>query len=146
MEFTRIAFTTYCVTDLERARKFYEGTLGLKILGANDRMIDYAVGDDLFRIMESSLSVQVETPDAALGDGVQAFEPSHHTAFEVENFAAVIEKLKAEGHPFVHAPEYRHSGFAMAAIADPDGNWLILQSKNPTKPLKKARRKAKARR
>ena len=135
MEFTRIAFTTYCVTDLERARRFYEGVLGLRMLGANNKMIDYSVGPDLFRIMESSRSLTVEAPEAAFGDGEQAFEPSHHTAFEVEDFNGLIEKLKAQGCKFVHAPEYRSSGFAMAAIADPDGNWLILQSKHPIKPI-----------
>jgi catechol 2,3-dioxygenase-like lactoylglutathione lyase family enzyme len=136
MEFTRIAFTSYCVTDLPRARAFYEGVLGLKILGANNHMVDYAVGADRFRIMATSRCMTVEPPEAALGDGEQAFELSHHTAFGVVDFVGTIEALKARGCTFVHVPEYRHSGFAMAAIADPDGNWLIIQSENPTKPPK----------
>lgn len=136
MNFTRIAFTSYCVTDLQWARAFYEGMLGLQILGANNQMVEYAVGPDRFRIMESSRNLASEPPKAALGDGQQCFEMSHHTAFEVADFSGLIEKLQARGCRFVHLPENRYSGFGMAAIAAPDRNWLILQSSTPTKAPK----------
>jgi extradiol dioxygenase family protein len=48
---TSIAFTMYPVTDLGRARRFYEQDLGLRVARVfQDAWVEYDVGDGTFAI------------------------------------------------------------------------------------------------
>ena len=75
---TEIAFTGYPVTDLARARTFYETLLGLKpakTFGEGDRQwIEYEVGTGTIAI--SNLA----------GDAWKPASDGPAVAFEVENF------------------------------------------------------------
>src|SRR5262245_31915926 len=87
----KIAFTMYPVTDMTRAKNFYEKKLGL------------TVG----KISEDGAWVEYDLPEGgclALTTLVQDVKPSINAggsiAFEVENLDALVSKLKADGVEF----------------------------------------------
>jgi predicted enzyme related to lactoylglutathione lyase len=114
MQFNEIAFSVYPVTDLKRAREFYERTLGLKpgmvYEGENQGYIEYEIGPGVL----------------AIGAGSEQLRPS--VALEVENFDAAIAELRESGAKFgidpLDLPDCR-----MAAIVDPDGNTITIHQR-----------------
>jgi catechol 2,3-dioxygenase-like lactoylglutathione lyase family enzyme len=116
MQVTEIAFSVYPVTDLKRARAFYEGTLGLKpgmvYEGEGVGWIEYEIGSGV----------------VAIGAGSEHFKPSANggsVALEVEDFDQAISELKAAGAKFVIQP-LDFPGCKMAAVLDPDGNTVTI--------------------
>ncbi len=114
---TAIAFTAYPVTDMPRARAFYEGLLGLKtgMIFDHDgkQWIEYDIGASTLGI--SNMSADKWKPSA---DG-----PS--LALEVADFAAAVAVLRGGGVKFAIEP--MDTGVCeMAIVADPDGNSLII--------------------
>ena len=111
MQVNEIAFSVYPVTDLKRARSFYEGTLGLKpgmvYEGANAGYIEYEIGPGV----------------VAIGAGSELLRPS--VAIEVEDFYVAIKELLESGIKFVIEPLDLPS-CRMAAIVDPDGNTITI--------------------
>jgi predicted enzyme related to lactoylglutathione lyase len=114
MKATNIAFTGIPVTDIKRAREFYEGVLGLHVSGefADGVWIEYAIGPDTLAI-------------ASISDQWKPSKDGTSVALEVDDFDAAIKKLKAAGVQFdaenVESPVCR-----MAVIKDPDGNKIIV--------------------
>lgn len=117
IKITAFAFTAYPVTDLPRARAFYENLLGLKPAStwgdAAQGWIEYELGDGCLAI--SNFSQDKWKPS---GDG-----PS--LALEVADFDAAVQALRAAGVKFL-IDAVDSSVCHMAIIADPDGNSLIL--------------------
>jgi catechol 2,3-dioxygenase-like lactoylglutathione lyase family enzyme len=116
MQVTEIAFSVYPVTDLKRARAFYEGTLGLKpgmvYEGEGVGWIEYEIGPGV----------------VAIGAGSEHFKPSANggsVALEVNNFDQAISELKDAGIKFVIEP-LDFPGCKMAAVLDPDGNTVTI--------------------
>ncbi|HEY0966235.1 MAG TPA: VOC family protein [Opitutaceae bacterium] len=112
-----IAFTGYPITDIVRARAFYEGVLGLKtgvtFEHEGSHWIEYDIGTATLAI--SNMSADKWKPSS---DG-----PS--VALEVVDFDAAIAHLREYRVPFVLEP--MDSGVCrMAIIADPDGNSLAI--------------------
>lgn len=122
MQITAFAFTAYPVTDLTRARSFYEQRLGLKPATAWESdgkgWIEYELGDSCLAITNSS------------GDRWKPSSSGPALAFEVADFPATVAALKAGGVKFAVEPmEFPPCHYA--AILDPDGNQLIIhQRKN----------------
>ena len=88
MKVTDIAFTCYpLVTDLQRARRFYEGVLGSKNRGFSARgFIEYDIGSNTF----------------GMWNGAPDWKPSPgggSVALEVDDFAAAIARLKRKWMP-----------------------------------------------
>ena len=116
MQVTEIAFSVYPVTDLKRARAFYEGTLGLKpgmvYEGDGVGWIEYEIGPGV----------------VAIGAGSEHFKPSSNgasVALEVADFDQAINELKQAGTKFVIEP-LDFPGCRMAAVHDPDGNTVTI--------------------
>jgi predicted enzyme related to lactoylglutathione lyase len=116
MQVTEIAFSVYPVTDLKRARAFYEGTLGLKpgmvYEGDGVGWIEYEIGPGV----------------VAIGAGSEHFKPSANggsVAFEVADFDQAINELKQTGAKFV-IERLDFPGCRMAAVHDPDGNTVTI--------------------
>ena len=107
-----IAFTAYRVTDIARARAFYEGVLGLTVeSNFGDQWIEYGIGPGTFVIQTYS----PEPPSGARGS----------VAFEVDDFQATIDGLKTAGVPFtLDATESPVCHFAI--VTDPDGNTVMI--------------------
>lgn len=115
-----IAFVGYPVTDLERARDFYERVLGLECtldhpIDESTRWIEYDVGASALAISNAW------PPSGQSGPGA---------ALEVEDIDAAVERLRSEGVTFktevMASPSCRFVG-----IADPDGNDLTIHQHDP---------------
>ncbi len=81
---TEIAFTGSPVTDIKRAREFYEGVLGLKpaMESAGGMWIEYEIGNGTFAI-------------GCYGDQWKPSKDGTGIAFEVDDFDAEIARLKS---------------------------------------------------
>lgn len=119
MKVVEIAFTCYPVTDLKRARQFYEGILGLKearFFGdANNGFVEYDIG-------QSTL---------AIGNGAPDWKPSAgggSVALEVDDFDAAITRLKASGCAFRLEP-METPACHMTVVSDPDGNSVMIHQR-----------------
>ena len=113
----KVAFTMYPVTDVARARNFYEGILGLKSGSVGNHGDRYWVEYDLPDGGCLALTNFIEDePSAAAGGTI---------AFEVDDLDALIDDLKRKGVSFlgdvVHSPVCR-----MAVCKDSEGNSLLL--------------------
>jgi predicted enzyme related to lactoylglutathione lyase len=117
-----IAYTVYPVTDMPRARAFYEGLLGLKTTTVFEHegrhWIEYDIAGGTLGL--SNMSADKWQPSA---DG-----PS--LALEVADFAAAVAVLRGGGAKFYIEP--MDTGVCeMAVVADPDGNSLIIHRRKP---------------
>ncbi len=119
-----IAFTGYPVTDMPRARAFYEQLLNLKTSTVFDhegkQWIEYDIGPGTLAISNMSGSQWKPSVD---GPAV---------ALEVEEFDPAISALKQAGVKFAIEP--MDTGVCrMAIIADPDGNSLVIHQRHPAR-------------
>jgi len=119
MKIKNIAFVGIPVTDMKRAREFYEGVLGLKIADEmmSGKWIEYAVGDETLAI--ANVGEQWTPSDQGTG-----------AAFEVEDFDDAIKRLKDRHVRFVAEP-FETPCCHMAVVQDPDGNKLIIHKLKP---------------
>jgi predicted enzyme related to lactoylglutathione lyase len=114
MKATHIAFTGIPVTDIKRARAFYEGALKLKpAADFNEGVwIEYELGDDTLAI-------------GSVGDQWKPSADGTSVAIEVDDFEAAIKELKEANVTFaaegIESPVCR-----MAVVQDPDGNKIII--------------------
>ena len=117
---TEFAFTGYSVTDVARAREFYEGALNLKPASVFEHegktWLEYEVGPHVLAISNMS----EDWKPSPNGGGV---------ALEVEDFDAAIAALKEKGVKF-YAEPFASPVCRMALIADPDGNSICIHKRN----------------
>ena len=119
MKIKAIGFVAIPVTDINRARSFYEEVLGLKASGEmmRGRWIEYDVGDDTLAITNVS---NTWTPSDQ-GTGA---------ALEVEDFDDAIKRLNDRHVQFAAEP-FETPCCHMAVIQDPDGNKLMIHKLKP---------------
>ena len=119
MKIKAIGFVAIPVTDIERARSFYEEVLGLR---TSDEMmggkwIEYAVGDDTLAV-------------ANVSDTWTPSDQGTGAAFEVEDFDEAIDRLR-DRHVRFAAEPFETPCCHMAVEQDPDGNKLIIHKLKP---------------
>jgi predicted enzyme related to lactoylglutathione lyase len=113
---TEIAFTAVPVTDVARARAFYEGVLGLKptMESAGGKWFEYDIGA------------------GTLGIGsYPGWEPSAqgtNVAFEVDDLDAEISRLKSR-RVKIHLEITDTPVCRFAIILDPDGNKILIHKR-----------------
>jgi len=114
-----IAFVGIPVTDMKRAREYYEGVLGLKTSDemGHGKWIEYAIGDDTLAI-------------GSVGDQWKPSADGTSVAIEMENFDEAIKRLKDRQVPFAAEP-FESPCCHMAVVQDPDGNKLIIHKLKP---------------
>lgn len=115
-----IAFTGYPVSDVKRARAFYEGVLNLKPAMAHEMQegcwwVEYEIGSNTLAISNAW------PPSGQSGPSV---------ALEVEDFPAAVEELQAAGVKFSHGPVETPVCW-LGVIADPDGNGITIHKRKP---------------
>jgi len=111
---TSIAFTMYPVTDIARARRFYEQDLGLTVSRVfQDAWIEYDLAGGTFAITTLAEGV---SPSADAGGGI---------GFEVDNVDAMVTTLRAKG-TTVKLEPFSTPVCRMAVILDLEGNALTL--------------------
>ena len=119
MKIKAIGFVAIPVTDIPRARKFYEEVLGLSVSDEmmGGRWIEYAVDDDTLAI--ANVDEQWTPSDQGTG-----------AAFEVEDFDDAVKHLKDQQVHFAAEP-FETPCCHMAIVQDPDGNKLIIHKLKP---------------
>lgn len=104
------------ISDVDRAKNFYERMLGLKTLPRPDFGFGgawYGVGDNQIHLISSHGR-----------GGIDPLGP--HLALEVEDFDATRAALKEQGIEFLEAPS-KLAGRQLW-ILDPDGNTIELRT------------------
>lgn len=120
MRVSAIAFSCYPITDMVRARAFYEGVLGLHPtfeVGEPGGMqwVEYDLGN-------GTLAVGCAPGWNPASDGCCV-------GLEVEDFDAAIAQLKANAVRFKMEP-FPTPVCRMAFIFDPDGNVICVHQRN----------------
>src|ERR1043166_3728154 len=127
MKITDIAFFAYAVSDIKKARDFYEGFLNLKPNSeydgsGNPNWVEYDIG-------AGTLGV---------GCAPGMWGPSTKgglAALEMEDFDEALAEVKARNIPIVMGP-HDFPSCRMVVIADPDGNRITLHQRNKQKKVK----------
>lgn len=114
MKIKAIGFVAIPVTDVKRARSFYEDVLGLNVSEEmmGGKWIEYSVGEDTLAI-------------ANVGDTWTPSDQGTAAAFEVEDFDDAINRLK-DRHVSFAAEPFETPCCHMAVVQDPDGNKLVI--------------------
>jgi predicted enzyme related to lactoylglutathione lyase len=119
MKVTALAFVGIPVTNMSRARAFYEGVLGLKVSEEmmSGQWVEYSLDNNTLAI--ASVGPQWLPSDQGTG-----------AALEVENFDEAVKSLKNRHIPFV-VDAYESPCCWMAIIKDPDGNNIVIHKLKP---------------
>jgi predicted enzyme related to lactoylglutathione lyase len=111
-----VAFTLYPVRDMARARRFYEGGLGLKLSKRwKWAWLEYHLPGGCFALVKQ--------------DGKAKRGPSGQVAFEVTDVDAAVARLRKRGAKLVGGP-HDSTVCRMADLRDPDGNHFMLHRKH----------------
>lgn len=115
---TEIAFFAYPVSDMARARAFYEGSLGLKPdSDAPGQWLEYSIAGGTFAITNAPINRQTGLKGGLI-------------ALEVDDLDQTMAQLRAAGVPIVwetcDTPVCR-----MAVVTDPDGNDVVIHKRKP---------------
>jgi catechol 2,3-dioxygenase-like lactoylglutathione lyase family enzyme len=117
----KVVAATLAVSDLDRAREFYERTLGLEAVEANPGAVTYRAGPSFLLVYRSEFAGTNQATGATWGVG--------------EDFDEVVEDLRGKGVTFEQydLPDTTREGDIhvmneMRAVwfKDPDGNILSL--------------------
>ncbi len=118
MKHKHVAFFAYPVTDMKRAREFYENTLQLPPAdNFNNEWVEY----------------ELAGVTIAITNMVKELEPGAKGGFfaiEVEDLDGAVEEMKAKNVPFI-LDTFESPVCRMAVIADPDGNGVTLHQVKP---------------
>ncbi len=121
MKIKEIAFSCYPVTDIHRARAFYENVLGLVVshetdMGEQGHWVEYNIGEGTLAIGRSS--------------GWKPSSDGCTVALELEDFDAAVAAVGAAKVPIRMGP-FETPVCHMLMISDPDGNTIILHKRKP---------------
>ena len=111
-----IAFTMYHVTDMTRARRFYEEILGLRMARREAHefeWVEYDLDEGTFALTNLSEGV---APSADAGGSI---------AFEVQNVDSAVQQLRAKG-VRVKLEPLSTPVCRLAVILDSEGNAITL--------------------
>lgn len=113
-----IAFTAYSVSDMARARRFYEEVLGLTPAhSSGDFWQEYDLGEGTFGI-------------GVIPDRAPEFFRRRNSAvaFEVEDLDAALAKVKQQDVPILYGP-VEYPSCRMFVITDPDENLVTMHQR-----------------
>ena len=119
IKYKDIAFVAYAVSDMPRARAFYEGKLGLKPNKefdgtGNPDWVEYEVGQATLGIGKSDMWKPSE-------DGASV-------ALEVEDFDSALTEIKEKEIPIKMGP-HDFPTCRMIVVLDPDKNKITIHQK-----------------
>jgi predicted enzyme related to lactoylglutathione lyase len=116
IRYKEIAFTAYAVTNMAKARRFYEGVLGLKVSRKfSKNFIEYDVGPGTLVV-------------ASAPEQWQPSKKGTSAALEVVDFDAALEQLKKKKIKLAIGPE-DYPNCRMVGVRDPDGNMIVLHQR-----------------
>ena len=119
MKIKKIAFIAYAVSDIKKARPFYEGFLGLK-------------SNSEFPAKDDSQYIEYDIAGETLAIGAaKEWPPSEEgasVALEVDDFDNWLKKIKDANIPIKMEP-HDFPSCRMIVILDPDKNRVTLHQK-----------------
>ncbi len=118
MKINEIAFSCYPVTDMTRARAFYEGVLGLTAT------MDHKLEDGHW----VEYDISAGTLAIGIAPGMIPNRDGCSVALEVDDFDGAIAELKEAKVEFNFGP-VETSVCHMAFVRDPDGNSLCIHKR-----------------
>jgi predicted enzyme related to lactoylglutathione lyase len=111
-----IAFFVYPVTDMARARKFYEGTLGLKVgMNFDEKWVEYEIAGQTLAITGMDIGHKPGVKGGAV-------------ALEVDDYDQEIARLKELKANFL-MDTYDTPVCRFAVLTDPDGNDVMIHKR-----------------
>ena len=124
MKVSEIAFVGYPVTDMARARKFYEGVFNLRESRRfSDHWIEYDIGPGTLALIDST------------GQNWPPFSGGPAFALEVDDFNAAVANAKGVGAKFIN--EAFESPICWTAIIeDSEGNRVAIHKRKPPEQRK----------
>lgn len=108
------------VTDLNKARPFYENVFRMKFEEFRPPFASAILGDIEFNIEENASYRSPEWSRLYIGG-------RKHVSFEVDNLSDFIESAKSHGARVVKEIEEKPWGWKEVVIADLDGNEFIIE-------------------
>ena len=110
---------SFAVADLERARRFYEGLLGLEEI----ERPDLGLGGVWYRTGGVEVHLIVAPPGVDVGTRPADTTPlANHHAFAIEDYGKALEELEASGVEVLRTSPR----VGQMWIRDPDGNVIEL--------------------
>ena len=119
MKINGLAFVGTPVTDMKRARSFYEDILGLKVSEEmmGGQWVEYSLGNNTLAI-------------ASVGPDWLPSDQGTGAALEVDDFDEAIKWLKDRKVTF-STEAFESPCCRMAIINDPDGNQIVIHKLKP---------------
>ncbi len=117
---TGVHHLSFTVANLERAREFYEGILGLETIPRPD----FGVAGVWYGAGNSEIHL-IELPEGATGTGTPAEKLTplaNHNAFAIDDYVETLTFLQSKGVEIVETS----AGRGQMWIRDPDGNIFEL--------------------
>jgi catechol 2,3-dioxygenase-like lactoylglutathione lyase family enzyme/uncharacterized protein YunC (DUF1805 family) len=126
-----IDHVTLVVKDLEKSRRFYRDSLGMREISRPA----FSFTGLWFQAGKTQIHLILEFADSApagnqLPQNLRS-ALSQHVAFEVEDVMAIIGRAKELRLPIVAGPKPRPDGYMQVFITDPDGHVVELCSPPP---------------
>ena len=109
------------VTDLERAKAFYGGVLGLE----ETERPPFNFPGAWYRVGDGQIHLIVYPEKAPVPDGIDT--RNAHIALRVDDYWGAVKRLKQHGVAVVERPD-SITGWPQAYCADPDGNIIELNA------------------
>jgi glyoxylase I family protein len=110
---------SFAVSDLARARRFYEGVLELETIPRPE----LGLPGIWYRAGASEVHLIATPPDANVGSAPERLTPlANHSAFAIDDYAATLAHLKARQVEVLETNADR----GQLWVRDPDGNVLEL--------------------
>jgi catechol 2,3-dioxygenase-like lactoylglutathione lyase family enzyme len=120
----RVSMITLGVSDMARARRFYEDGLGWRRANEHDEVTFYQAGGMVLGLYgREALAEDAGIPDA--GSGFRAIALAYNTRERAE-VDAVLDEAEAAGGRIVKSAEQAFWGGYSGYFADPDGHlWEV---------------------
>lgn len=128
--FERLQHVSVPVTDLPRARRFYEEVLGLEVSDERPAFpfdgVWFRIGaDQLHLIVHPKAETRRSTTDIDTMDG--------HFALRVRDIRQVLRRLDEHGWKYEYRPE-SITGWHQVFVTDPDGNVIEINAERTNGP------------
>ena len=121
MKVERLHHVSLLVTDLERAKAFYGGVLGLQ----ETKRPPFGFPGAWYQIGEDQIHLIVYPEKAPVPDGIDTKDA--HLALRVANFWQAVERLEQHNVEVVKKPQ-NLTDWPQAYCTDPDGNVIELNA------------------
>jgi glyoxylase I family protein len=126
----RIDHAAVLVSDVEDARAFYLGVLGLEEVS---RPPTFTFPGAWLRIGDQQLHLIGEAESGRTRESHPGYRPDElatgytsHFGIEINDLESMLEALRGRGAEIVGGPRLRGDGVLQAYVADPDGNVIEL--------------------